>query len=73
MQEGEKEYRELFEELSEYERYGIQMRIEGENASPMQIAAAHMVKEKCSYMRDYILDENGHVEELRFNKVKNIK
>lgn len=73
MQEDEKAYRKLFEELSEYERYGIRMRIDGESASPMQIATAHMVKEKSSYMRDYILDENGHLQELCFNKVKSFR
>lgn len=73
MQEDEKGYRELFEELSEYERYGIRMRMDGESASPMQIATAHMIKERGSYMRDYIWDDNGHVEELCFNKVKNFK
>lgn len=73
MQEDEKAYRELFEELSEYERYGIRMCMDGESASPMQIATAHMVKERCSYMRDYILDENGHVEELCFDKVRNVR
>ena len=44
----------------------------GKYASPLQIATAHMVKEKTTYMRDYILDEDGHVEELCFNKVKNL-
>ena len=72
MQEDEKAYRDLFAELSEFERYGIHMRIDGECASPLQIAAAHMVKEKSTYMRDYILDEDGHVEELCFNKVKSL-
>lgn len=72
MQEEEKAYHDLFVELSEFERYGIHMRMDGKYASPLQIATAHMVKEKSTYMRDYILDENGHVEELCFNKVKNL-
>lgn len=73
MQEEEKAYQDLFAELSEYERYGIRMCMEGESASPMQIAAAHMLKEQSSYMRDYVLDDYGHVEEVCFNKVKNFK
>ena len=40
--------------------------------SASDITAAHMVKEKSTYMRDYILDEDGHVEELCFNKVKSL-
>ncbi len=70
MQHNEKMYRDLFAELSEFERYGIHMRMDGEIASPLQIATAHMVKEKVTYMRDYILDEEGRVEELCFDKVE---
>ena len=69
MQEDEKAYRDLFAELSEFERYGIHMRIDGKYASPLQIATAHMVKEKTTYMRDYIFDE-GVLKEIHFDKVK---
>lgn len=64
------QYQSLYTELAEYEKYGIRMKIDGKPASPMQIAAAHMVKEDSGYMRDYILDEEGHVEELLFDRVK---
>lgn len=64
------QYQALYTELSEYERHGIRMKIDGKTASPMQIAAAHMVKEDSGYMRDYILDEEGHVSELLFDSVQ---
>ena len=54
MQEEDKAYRELFTELSEYERHGVPMSIDGESASPMQIAAAHMVKESGVYAGLYM-------------------
>ena len=59
-------YQELFKELSLYEEYGIPIMMDGKPASPMQITTAHMVKEEKSYMRDYILDKDGHISELCF-------
>lgn len=70
MLEDEKAYRELFAELSQFEKCGIHMCMDGETASPLQIATAHMAREQVSYMRDYIWNDEGKVEELRFNKVK---
>ena len=69
----ENKYHELFEELLKYERYGIPMKIDGIPASPLQIATAHMVQEDSVYMRDYILNEEGHVKELCFDKIKQYK
>ena len=69
MYEIEQIYRELFEELSKYERCGIPMKIDGVAASPLQITTAHMVKEDSSYMRDYVLNEEGRVKELCFDKI----
>lgn len=73
MQVESKAYRELFTELSEYERHGVPMSIDGESASPMQIAEAHMIKEDSDYMRDYIWDEDGNVEELCFHEIKSVE
>ncbi len=60
----------MFAELTRYERSGIVMQIDGSPASPMQIVSAHMVKEDDVYMRDYIMDENGIVQELDFYKIE---
>lgn len=73
--EEEKTYRELFSELESYERRGIGMLLDGYPASPQQIVTAHMVREGSSglsYMRDYILDDEGHVEELCFNQLEDV-
>lgn len=66
-------YQELFTELSDYEKYGIRMTMDGVSASPMQITAAHMMKEEGTYMRDYLTDEDGRIKEIRFLKVNEEK
>lgn len=71
MKKEEKDYQILFEELKNYEKAGIRMEIEGIPASPMQIVSAHMVREECSYMRDYIASEDGIVKKLNFHHLKN--
>ncbi len=70
MDKEDRSYQELFAELTRYERSGIVMQIDGTPASPMQIVSAHMVREDDVYMRDYIMDENGIVQELDFYKIK---
>ena len=70
MENNDTNYQELFTELTTYERSGIRMQIDGLPASPLQIVSAHMVREDSNYMRDYIVDENGMVQELDFYKVK---
>lgn len=62
----ERKYQELFKELEEFEEYGIYMQLDGAPASPMQIVEAHMVRESGTYMRDYVLNQEGHVEKLCF-------
>ena len=56
MDEQEKKYQDLFTELTNYERSGVRMQMNGFPASPLQIVSAHMVREESNYMRDYILD-----------------
>lgn len=70
MEKNEKSYQELFAELTGYERSGIRMQINGFPASPLQIVSAHMVREGNTYMRDYIMDDNGMIQELDFYKVE---
>lgn len=60
------ECRDLYAELSEYERRGIHMKMNGMPASPLQIASAYAVRENLSYMRDYVADEEGKVTEVCF-------
>ena len=64
-----KNYQELFSELTAYERSGVRMQIDGISASPMQIVSAHMIRENSNYMRDYIMDEEGKITELDFYEI----
>lgn len=68
MKRIDKEYRDLFLELEEYERKGVIIRMNRVPASPCQVADAHVVRERGSYMRDYIM-EGGMIKELHFNKL----
>ena len=69
MDEQEKKYQDLFTELTNYERSGVRMQMNGFPASPLQIVSAHMIREESNYMRDYILDEQGMIRELDFNSI----
>jgi hypothetical protein len=59
-------YKALYTELEQYEKNGIAMMMDGTLKSPMQIVTAHMIRENGSYMRDYIMDPEGHLQSLIF-------
>ena len=73
MERESKSYQELFSELTEYEKSGIRMHMDGRLASPMQIVSAHLIRETNHYMRDYVMDENGKLKELDFYEVEEKK
>ena len=56
----------LYTELSDYERHGVGIMMDGRYASPMQVVKAFMVKEAGSYMRDYEINSQGNIENLTF-------
>lgn len=47
--------------------------LDGLPASPMQIVQAHTMREDIVYMRDYVLNDKGDVEELCFQNVETKK
>lgn len=63
------EYQALFDELYQYEKKGVCLEIEGVPSSPTQIVRAHMLRENTGYMRDYVLNEDGDLEELCFHQI----
>ncbi|WP_331611559.1 hypothetical protein, partial [[Ruminococcus] torques] len=69
MKMDETEYTELYMELEKYEKRGIDMLLDGYQASPLQIVTAHMVKEAGTYMRDYTMSGDGNIETLRFTDI----
>lgn len=74
MQDGNEKYKQMYSELEKYEKHGIGITIDGNPASPMQIVNAHMmIHENVSYMRDYVMDSNGNLEEIRFQEIRQSK
>ena len=61
--------KELYMELEDYERRGVPIKLDGSRVSPMQVVAAFAVKESGSYMRDYVLNPKGNIEELVFDNI----
>lgn len=57
-------------ELDELNKKGVKISLEGREVDPMRIVDEFLLNEESSYMRDYILDENGNLIELGFNIVK---
>lgn len=66
-------YEKLYTELEGFEKNGVGILIDGNHASPMQVVKAHMVREAGSYMRDYELDNEGHIESLSFININRKK
>ncbi len=64
-----KEYAELYQELEVMEHNGIHISLDEVPASAFQVVQAHMVRETGTYMRDYVIDEEGHIERLIFNNI----
>ncbi|MDD3362600.1 MAG: hypothetical protein PHW34_13095 [Hespellia sp.] len=60
----------LFAELEELERKGVQIDIEGYPASPQQVVNAHIIREDGAYMRDYVMNKDGNIEKIDFTKLK---
>ena len=69
----EQQIRSLFTELAGYEKRGVDILLDGLPASPMQIVQAHTMREDVVYMRDYVLNDKGDVEELCFQNVETKK
>ncbi|MCI7738591.1 MAG: hypothetical protein ACI4GE_11910 [Lachnospiraceae bacterium] len=44
--------------------------LDGELSTPDRIARACRVEEEGSYMRDYVSDEEGAIQQIRFDFVK---
>ena len=61
---------ELRQELRDYSRQGVSLCLDGELSTPDRIARACRVEEEGSYMRDYVSDEEGAIQQIRFDFVK---
>ncbi|MCI8293595.1 MAG: hypothetical protein HFH53_08725 [Hespellia sp.] len=63
------EMQDLYRELENYEKKGVRIKLDGSQVSPLQVIAAYEVKERGSYMRDYVLNPSGYIEELSFYNI----
>ena len=70
MSTEKEELRDMFRELTEYEKQKVDLGINGVPASPMQIVQAHIMCEDTGSMRDYVLNEDGDIKALWFNRVE---
>ena len=59
----------LCRELQTYYREGIRLWLNGRPSNPRQIARACAAGEECSYMRDYIRNENDEIIGIAFDHV----
>ncbi len=59
----------LFRELMNYENQGVSLWMDNCPASPAEIANSEILREEAVYMRDYIANEEGVIEEIHFNRV----
>lgn len=60
----------LREELKYYEKQGISLWLNGRASTPREIEKAHRIAEDGVYMRDYVQNEKGEIEKLKFDFVK---
>ncbi len=60
----------LQHELEQYRRRGVSLNLEGQPSSPYEIVQAHLVAEKCGYMRDYVQNKKGEIQEIDFDKIR---
>lgn len=64
------EYLNLLEELQNLEEDGVNFDVDGDPASSIDVVHAHMVREKFTYMRDYIADNEGSLGKIKFNTIR---
>lgn len=63
-------YEKMKEELDAYNERGVMLRLSGKRASSARIANVCCIRECGSYMGDYVLDDEGRLVEICFDKVK---
>lgn len=68
----EKEEQRLKEKLESVRRSGVSLYLEGKPASP-EVIADKCVCEDAIYMADYVLDEDGRLKELRYDRITDWK
>lgn len=63
-------YLELKEQLMTYYRQGVRVSLNGVRMPVNRIAKICAVREEGNYMGDYIVDDDGQLTEVRFDRIK---
>lgn len=58
----------LKKKLERIRASGVVLFLDGKGTSPEEIACK-CIQEECTYMADYVLDDEGKLKELRYDKV----
>ncbi len=66
----EQDAQNLYAELTDYERKGVDILLNGWPASPMQVVQICGMREDVVYMRDYQMNDAGDIRKLEFNGIK---
>lgn len=59
-------------ELSQYQKAGVKLLLNGQLSSPKEIAKACTVEEERTYMRDYIQGEQDELLGIGFDWIRDI-
>ena len=59
----------MVEKLKTYNNTGIPIYIDGVNLSVEEIARTCAIRERGSYMADYVIDDEKKLVEVRFDKI----
>lgn len=57
-------------ELESYASEGIDLYLDGVPSTPGEIEKAHRIAEDTSYMRDYVIGEDGRICRLEFDSIR---
>lgn len=60
--------KDLLNHLEQMQKKGVKLFVDGKSAQPGEIAYK-AVREGSNYMADYVLGENGAIEQVRFDRV----
>lgn len=63
----------LQRELKEYDRQGVSLWLDGILSNPREISKAHKIEEEGVYMRDYVQNEGGGIEAIKFDSIRKKK
>lgn len=60
--------KDMLSQLEQMRRKGVELFVDGRAVLPIE-AVAKAVRENSPYMADYVLDDSGIIEQVRFDKV----